>query len=91
MTRGIQEEGWYEEAAYHAGAGHEARAKEAQLVQPLGEVTGDRLNSSEMTKLVALCKDERNSVTGASQHGACARYVDLCYKGPFGEFGRFVK
>ncbi len=91
------EEEWWEEegeeyAAYHKGTRHgEAHTEEAQLVQPLGEGSGDSQGSSEVTKLVALCKSELNSVTGASQHGACARYVSLCYKGAFGSCGRFVK
>lgn len=87
----LQEEEGEEYAAYHQGVGHEAHAEGIQLVQPLGEGSAEGQSSSEEAKLVALCKSELNSVTGASQHGACARYVSLCYKGAFGGCGRFVK
>ncbi len=90
-----EEEYWEEEgeeyASYKQGVGHEAHAEGIQLVQPLGEGSAEGQSSSEEAKLVALCKSELNSVTGASQHGACARYVSLCYKGAFGGCGRFVK
>ena len=65
---------------------------ERELIRPLGEsLENSSQASGKAAKLVALCKNELNSVTGVSQHGACARYVSLCYKGSFGGCGRLVK
>ncbi|MGE5700872.1 MAG: SMP-30/gluconolactonase/LRE family protein [Arthrospira platensis] len=78
-----EEEGWYEEAAYHPGAKgqQEARAEPALLVQPLTdeEASPGENTATTLGSLIPLCK--------AGSIGPCTRDVQGCY-GPNHGCGR---
>src|SRR5271168_1574282 len=67
--RHLQEEGGYEEAAYHHGESgtEEARIEPALLVQPLGNEAGESEAGSTLGSVVPLCV--------AGSEGPCARSV----------------
>jgi len=84
------EEEWEEESeegaeytAYrHSSAGgkpgtQEAHVEEGLLYQQLGKSASEGQAAQERTNLAALCQSELKSHAEPSQHGACARYVDV--------------
>jgi tripartite motif-containing protein 71 len=89
-----EEEGGEEYAAWHHPAGTEhqtGNTEEGLLYQSLGEEPATSEVDQAMVGLARRCQGELHSHTGVSQHGACARYVDLCHHNPFGGCGRLVK
>jgi RHS repeat-associated protein len=69
-----EEEGWYEEAAYRPGAGDEANAEEAQLVQPLGGAAGE--SEDQQGSVVRLCQVMSNAREPSyPNNDVCSRYA----------------
>jgi len=75
-----EEEGGYEETAYHPGskpAGEEAHAEEGLLYQSLGEEEYGQQRQHEMSSLAALCQNELSGHPEGAARGACARYASI--------------
>lgn len=80
VLRRHQEEGWYEEAAYHPGSKgqQEAHAEPALLVQPLtGTEASGPLGTSENERLDELAHECRANPHRTSRIESCMRYVSL--------------